>query len=303
MSQYCDINLRPVPPGLVTVVRFCQEKQIPLILGADTNAHSTNWGPDQNPRGDDFDDFINRNQLHILNDGLKPTYYHWVNNCRTKTFIDVTLLNTFASNKGLGGEWTVSDDETFSDHKMITFTATATPLPPRLTRNLRKMDWQLFRTEIEGEIIMRGGYADLHERADFLTRTIVNALDRQAPLTAPKKRFEPDWWTEELADFRGRIDKLSRRKRRRPEESAALAVLKDNYKHKIKEAKRESFRKFCSSPSSVSEMAGMVKALASAPNFSALIKTPTGDAPVTHEESHGNLPNHHFPAHTDAPPP
>ena len=74
VSQYCDINLRPVPPGLVTVVRFCQEKQIPLILGADTNAHSTNWGPDQNPRGDDFDDFINRNQLHILNYGLKPTY-------------------------------------------------------------------------------------------------------------------------------------------------------------------------------------------------------------------------------------
>ena len=123
------------------------------------------------------------------------------------------------------------------------------------------MDWQLFRTEIEGEIIMRGGYADLHERADFLTRTIVNALDRQAPLTAPKKRFEPDWWTEELADLRGRIDKLSRRKRRRPEETASLAVLKDNYKHKIKEAKRESFRKFCSSPSSVSEMAGLVKAM------------------------------------------
>ena len=111
----------------MTVVRFCQEKQIPLILGADTNAHSTNWGPDQNPRGDDFDDFITRNQLHILNDGLKPTYYHWVNNCRTKTYIDVTLVNTFASNKGLGGEWTVMDDETFSDHKMITFTATATP--------------------------------------------------------------------------------------------------------------------------------------------------------------------------------
>ena len=153
VSQYCDINLRPVPPGLVTVVRFCQEKQIPLILGADTNAHSTNWGPDQNPRGDDFDDFIARNQLHILNDGLKPTYYHWVNNSRTKTYIDATFVNTFASNKGLGGEWTVTDDETFSDHKMITFTATATPLPPRLTRNLRKMDWQLFRTEIELSLI------------------------------------------------------------------------------------------------------------------------------------------------------
>ena len=49
------------------------------------------------------------------------------------------------------------------------------------------MDWQLFRTEIEGEIIMRGGYADLHERADFLTRTIVSALDRQAPSLRPKR--------------------------------------------------------------------------------------------------------------------
>ena len=33
VSQYCDINLRPVPPGLVTVVRFCQEKQIPSYWG------------------------------------------------------------------------------------------------------------------------------------------------------------------------------------------------------------------------------------------------------------------------------
>ena len=80
-------------------------------------------------------------------------------------------------------------------------------------------------------------------------------------------------------------------------------MLKDNYKHKIKEAKRESFRKFCSSPSSVSEMAGLVKAMASTPTFSALIANPTGDAPVTHEESHGNLLNHHFPLHTQAPPP
>ena len=32
------------------------------------------WGPDQNERGQDFEEFIGRNHLHVLIDGKKPTY-------------------------------------------------------------------------------------------------------------------------------------------------------------------------------------------------------------------------------------
>ena len=99
-------------------------------MGADSNAHSTLWGPTQNQRGDDFEDFLHRNDLYVLNDGQKPTYYHWANGSRTKTYIDITVVNTFAINKNLGGEWTVSDEETLSDHKMITFLASASLEPP-----------------------------------------------------------------------------------------------------------------------------------------------------------------------------
>ena len=43
------------------------------MVGADSNAHSHLWGPDQNARGDAFEDLISQNDLTILNDGLEPT--------------------------------------------------------------------------------------------------------------------------------------------------------------------------------------------------------------------------------------
>ena len=130
ISQYCDSNMATIDQGLQRAVDYCRSRRIPLIMGADSNAHSTLWGPTQNQRGDDFEDFLHRNDLYVLNDGLKPTYYHWANGSRTKTYIDITVVNTFAINKNLGGEWTVSDEETLSDHKMITFLASASLEPP-----------------------------------------------------------------------------------------------------------------------------------------------------------------------------
>ena len=123
ISQYCHKDDPAVDPELQRAVEFCQARSIPLIIGADANAWSPLWGPDQNERGEDFEQFIGQNHLHVLNDGKKPTYYHTANHGKTKTYIDITLINDFAFNKNMGGEWMVSDKETLSDHKMLTFRA------------------------------------------------------------------------------------------------------------------------------------------------------------------------------------
>ena len=175
-------------------------------MGADSNAHSTLWGPTQNQRGDDFEDFLHRNDLYVLNDGLKPTYYHWANGSRTKTYIDITVVNTFAINKNLGGEWTVSDEETLSDHKMITFLASASLEPPRLARNLKNVDWALFRADVDARIMTQTWDMDIHQRAAAFIQVITAVLDEQAPPTAPKPKTKPRWWTEELENMRKTLD-------------------------------------------------------------------------------------------------
>ena len=183
VSQYCHQDDPAVPVGLERVVTHCRDNRIPLIVGADTNAWSNLWGPDQNPRGEVFEEFVDRYGLRVLNDGLKPTFYSMVDGGETQTYIDVTLVNTFALGLQVGGDWQVGDKEPFTDHAMITFNATATPQPPRLTRNLKKVDWPAFRGEVEARVLARGPGLDLHEKAALLTEAVTQSLDRQAPLS------------------------------------------------------------------------------------------------------------------------
>ena len=42
-SLYLDINLDVRHEGLVKLVRFCKQNNLPLIIGADSNAHSGMW--------------------------------------------------------------------------------------------------------------------------------------------------------------------------------------------------------------------------------------------------------------------
>ena len=138
---------------------------------------------------------------------------------------------------------------------------------------------------------------DLHQRAAAFIQVITAVLDEQAPPTAPKPKTKPRWWTEELENMRKTLDRMARRKGRRPEQREERANLQRDYKLAIKSARKESFRKFCSSPRSVSELAGMVKALTNKPSYSALIVDSRGRVPETHACSHNNLLNHHFPSH------
>ena len=107
VSQYCDIKKPAVPEGLVEIVERCRDKNTPLIIGADSNAHSTLWGPDNNPRGLDMEGFIAQHNLHVLNDGIKHTWEQG----KKKSWIDITIINQAALNKGLGQEWEVSSEK------------------------------------------------------------------------------------------------------------------------------------------------------------------------------------------------
>ena len=88
ISAYLDITLlHVIPPALHKVMQYAELKGFGIILGIDTNAHSTSFGPDSNKRGDDLDLFIAQYKLDIANCSHDPTFERR----GAKTCIDITL--------------------------------------------------------------------------------------------------------------------------------------------------------------------------------------------------------------------
>ncbi len=92
---YLDILKDPIQIRLGKVVECCSRKKIPLILGIDTNAHSTTWGCESsNPRGETLEEWIIQKDLFVHNVGNKPTFAP--NRDVRHTIIDITITNRWA---------------------------------------------------------------------------------------------------------------------------------------------------------------------------------------------------------------
>ena len=66
-SVYLDIKKEVVPSWLEEVTKYAESKKYSLIIGADTNAHSTLYGLETNSRGEELESFIINNAFSIEN--------------------------------------------------------------------------------------------------------------------------------------------------------------------------------------------------------------------------------------------
>ena len=73
-SIYLDINKAVVQEWLDKIIKYATDKEVELIIGADTNCHSNLFGEDTNKRGRDFEEFVIENALAIKNVGTVPTF-------------------------------------------------------------------------------------------------------------------------------------------------------------------------------------------------------------------------------------
>ena len=124
-SIYLDINKPAVPQWLEDLLLMASNKKYPIILGVDSNAHSSLYGPDNNARGDAFEDFIMQHCLEVHNSGNAPTFETMRGPRHIQTHIDVTLSRDLHFN--LDG-WRVDRSYNASDHNTIHFQAP--PQPP-----------------------------------------------------------------------------------------------------------------------------------------------------------------------------
>ena len=273
-SLYCDVLRKPaIENNFESLVKYCKEKSLPLIVGADSNAHSTYWGPSQNRRGQEFEDFIAENELFVLNDGVKPTFIQG----NRRSWIDVTLRNKFALDKNLGVNWCVEDEFSFSDHQLITFSAKVLPAKPQLKRDFSKIHWRRFKAEVEKKVWRIDG--DLDSKTSSLIDAITSALDTQAPKCEVKAvKPQPRWWSSTHTKLKKDINKLLRN-RFANFDQAKLDDLRSQFKREVSDAKKESFKKFCTAADTSSELSRLFKSITSKPSHMALIKNPGGRNP------------------------
>ena len=115
VSVYMDINNTAViPDELDKVMDYVNQKGLAIIIGADTNAHSTNYGPTGNTRGDKVDLFTAQHRLSIENRGDIATFHG--RGCNT--FIDATFTSKLSVSIK---DWKVCTDYNGSDHNTILF--------------------------------------------------------------------------------------------------------------------------------------------------------------------------------------
>ena len=87
VSLYLDINQSPTPDFLVKALEYSKNRGYSMLIGSDTNSHSTLWGKESNIRGEQLEELIDTYNLDIHNRRKMPTY-----DCSLgQSIIDVTL--------------------------------------------------------------------------------------------------------------------------------------------------------------------------------------------------------------------
>ena len=147
-SVYMDVTMPVQQDFLNKIMDYADSKNVEIIMGIDTNSHSTIYGDDTNSRGKDMEEFIIDNGLSVENIGKIPTFETIRGNLKMATCIDVTL------SRGLDNKiakWTVDQTYNGSDHNTITFEITRKNLKMEKTRNGTKETG----LPLKGEYIMK----------------------------------------------------------------------------------------------------------------------------------------------------
>ena len=167
LSYYLDWNLPVVQPWLQKLMEYAELKQLPLLFGFDSNAHSELYGPDTNDRGKKFEEFILQHNLKVENRGETPSFHAFRRGQGIGSCIDVTL------SKGLVPlvEWRVHDHMyNGSDHHTIMWSLPLIMQKPPLIRPWRSAKWDVFRKTMEKY--------DFNTPDNFTTKKVDKFLDR-----------------------------------------------------------------------------------------------------------------------------
>ena len=89
-SVYLDINLpeSEMLADLNRLVSYARNNNLKLVIGVDSNAHSSLWGSEEaNRSGEILEEWILTNELSVANVGRSPTFVRG----NSATCVDITI--------------------------------------------------------------------------------------------------------------------------------------------------------------------------------------------------------------------
>ena len=212
VSLYLDINLEVQPTWLDNLMQMLDRKGYPVILGVDSNAHSSLYGPSNNARGNAFEDFILQYGLKVENNIGAPTFETMRGNRHIQTHIDVTLSRDLKANVL---NWRINSDYNASDHNTILYEIESRQPEPELVRPWSKADWGTLTGILQGadyKVPQDISMKKLDRLVDRLYKVLENALDE----ACPKMEIRPEvgkthWATEKHDEGKEKVNKLYKR--------------------------------------------------------------------------------------------
>ena len=258
-SLYLDIEFKPDNTTFMELVRECKKRKLPLIVGMDSNAHSSMWGAeDTNDRGRELEEIFFELDLVVLNQGSEYTF----DTGNRKSIIDVTVANKFAIEKWNLDDWRVEKGESFSDHKYISFSGGS--FEPRKTemRNLNKANWNLFRESLDmAEWPVIDEESRLEELAGNFESLVEGALERACPRRPVSNKRINSWWDRELEKSLERVRHLRDWRDRSHFDENDYKVAKKAHLHLVNQKKQQDWKDFCSNVESANDISNVLRAL------------------------------------------
>ena len=246
------------------LVNYCIDKDLPLVVGGDANAHHTLWGSTNiNDRGLELMDYLRANSLPWCNVGNTPTFV-------TKTreeVLDITFTNLKAD--GVVSDWKVSCDSSISDHSIINFSLIYKRSITFKYRNVKNTNWDEYKEKLKSSHapshcnLFNISTDSLNSEVSRVTADIFKAYGSSCPHTFTKFAHSSPWWNDELTDSRKSVRAAHKRARRSrlPSDWVTYRAGLKAYNKLIRKAKKSSWRDFCSSTSSISSAAKLSRIL------------------------------------------
>ena len=227
--------------------------------------------------------------LIVLNDpSSDPTF----ESSRGKSWIDLSIAGCNVADRI--SSWEVSNKETMSLHKSISFCLAADNAHKEsVCFNYKKTDWDIFNSQLTVEFCSYGinekfitnALPDTIENiaeiiSDCITRTIENKVPKSKK---NRTRTLVSWWNQEIANFRKKLSKSRKLKQSNASEQNIknYKSYRNKSKNLIRKSKSDTFNKFCST---ATDPRDLLHKLTSKPRSKVIPTLKKGDGTFTHND-------------------
>ena len=294
-SLYLDIDYKVNNESFIQLIERCESQGTPLIMGLDSNAHSQLWGCEEsNQRGEELEAILLEHEMVVLNQDDVPTFITE----KGKSIIDITIANRYAIEKWDFEDWRVDLQESFSDHRYITFSGGTFVPEKREVRNLNKTNWTKFREQLANvEWLTVDESSNLNDLAEFFERQVEEAIEIACPRKPAINRRPNSWWTVDLEKSRKNCRNLRALKDKDLDSLKKYRVAREEHKKLVSDTKKAAWKNFCGQAESTTDISKLLKVIEGRPARVMSMLKDTKGISNTPEKAVDILLKTHFPDH------